>query len=47
MMVKADIREPVIYGVILAVLLGWRATGSLRRRLRGRERMPADRPAII
>ena len=30
MMVKADIREPLIYGTILAVLLGWRAATRWR-----------------
>ncbi len=32
MMVKADVREPLIYGGILAMLLGWRAVRALRRR---------------
>ena len=32
MMVKADTREPLIYGAILAVLLGWRLVAGLRRR---------------
>lgn len=30
MMVKADVREPLIYAGVLAVLLGWRATTRLR-----------------
>lgn len=34
MMVKADTREPLIYGAILIVLLGWRAVGAWRRRSR-------------
>ena len=34
MMVKADIREPLIYAAVLAVLLGWRMiTRWLRVRL--------------
>jgi len=32
MMVKADIREPTIYAVILAALLGYRIVARLRRR---------------
>src|SRR5690606_3692840 len=32
MMVKADTREPLIYGAVLAVLLGWRLVAALRRR---------------
>jgi len=32
MMVKADVREPLIYGAILAVLLGWRVVTAVRRR---------------
>ena len=34
MMVKADIREPALYAVVLAVLLGWRARSFLRRTAR-------------
>jgi len=34
MMVKADIREPLAYASILAVLLGWRLWGFAGRRLR-------------
>lgn len=29
LMVKADLREPILYGVILAVLLGWRLAPAL------------------
>ncbi|CAA7619879.1 sulfite oxidase heme-binding subunit YedZ [Magnetospirillum sp. UT-4] len=32
MMVKADIREPMLYGAILAVLLGFRVLDRVRRR---------------
>ena len=31
MMVKADIREPLVYAALLAVLLGWRLWGFARR----------------
>ncbi|CAA7619966.1 heme-molybdoenzyme heme-containing subunit YedZ; cytochrome b subunit [Magnetospirillum sp. LM-5] len=31
MMVKADIREPLIYALVLAVLLGWRAVRAFRQ----------------
>lgn len=30
MMVKADLREPVVYALVLAVLLGWRLRAFLR-----------------
>jgi sulfoxide reductase heme-binding subunit YedZ len=30
--VKLDVREPLIYGAVLSVLLGWRAWEALRRR---------------
>lgn len=33
MMVKADIRQPALYGAVLAVLLGFRALVRLRRRV--------------
>lgn len=36
MMVKADIREPLLYAVILALLLGYRAAVALRGHLRRR-----------
>lgn len=32
MMVKADIRQPALYGAVLAVLLGYRAMAGWRRR---------------
>ncbi len=32
MMVKADLRAPLIHGAILALLLGWRMVAGLRRR---------------
>ncbi len=32
MMIKADFREPIVYGAILAVLLGWRVATRLRKR---------------
>lgn len=32
MMVKADVREPLLYGAILAGLLGWRAVKAMGRR---------------
>ena len=38
MMVKADIREPLIYGAILATLLGYRYVARTRRRIRRRRR---------
>lgn len=34
MMVKADVREPLIYAAILAALLGWRLVDGWRRRAR-------------
>lgn len=34
MMVKADLREPLLYAAILALLLGWRLRGFALRRLR-------------
>lgn len=37
LMVKADTREPLIYAAILAVLLGWRAVGAIRRRAARRQ----------
>lgn len=36
--VKADIREPLIYALAAAVLLGWRLRRHLRRRASGRQR---------
>lgn len=45
MMVKADIREPLVYAAVLAVLLGYRVVARLRRRpavaLRRASRVPA------
>ena len=38
MMVKADVREPLIYGAILAVLLGIRLVHALKRRIDRRRR---------
>lgn len=32
LMVKADLREPLLYGAVLAVLLGWRLAAVLRAR---------------
>ena len=34
MMVKADVREPLAYAGILAVLLGWRVLAGVRRRVK-------------
>ncbi len=39
MMVKADAREPLIYGAILALLLGYRVVARVRRRARRQTRM--------
>lgn len=44
MMVKADLRQPLIHGAVLALLLGWRVVAAIRRRS-SRDR-PAD-PARI
>ncbi len=41
MMVKADVREPLIYGAILAILLGYRSVARTRRRIRRRRRKQA------
>ena len=32
MMIKADVREPLVYAAILALLLGYRAQAAWRRR---------------
>jgi len=32
LLVKADVREPLLYGAIAAVLLGWRLSEALKRR---------------
>jgi Predicted membrane protein len=37
LMVKADIREPLLYAAILAVLLGYRVFAALRDRMRRRQ----------
>ena len=42
MMVKADVREPLVYGAVLALLLGYRAQAAWRRRRdRARPAVPA------
>ena len=41
MMVKADVREPLIYGAILALLLGYRVVARARRRARRRAQTTA------
>jgi sulfoxide reductase heme-binding subunit YedZ len=38
MMVKADVREPLVYAAILAVLLGYRFVSRTRRRMQRRRR---------
>jgi sulfoxide reductase heme-binding subunit YedZ len=43
MMVKADVREPLVYAAILALLLGWRVAAAWRRR-RGRRPAASARP---
>ncbi len=45
MLVKADIREPLIYAAVLAVLLGWRL--ATRWRPRSARRDAAARPASV
>ena len=45
MMIKADFREPIIYGAILAVLLATRAVVKLRRQVKRRTRAAATRMA--
>lgn len=43
MMVKADVREPLVYAAILALLLGYRARAAWRRsRKRARPARPAE-----
>ncbi len=45
MMVKADVREPLIYAAVLALLLGYRVVAGARRRTgRGRRRAPRVQP---
>ena len=46
MMIKADFREPIIYGAILALLLGIRAVVKLRREAKRRTRAAATRMAM-
>jgi len=40
-LVKSDIRLPVLYGTLVAVLLAWRAAVSLRGRLVAQRRRAA------
>ena len=43
-LVKADVREPAIYAAVLAVLLGYRVIGALKkRRIAGRTAPPGRR----
>ena len=45
LMVKADVREPLIYAAVLALLLGYRVVAAMRRRTgRGRRRTPRVQP---
>ena len=44
MMVKADIREPMIYAAVLAILLGYRLVVWARQRLPRRLRQESSRP---
>lgn len=45
LMVKADVREPLIYAAVLALLLGYRVVTGMRRRAgRGRRRAPRVQP---
>jgi len=45
LMVKADVREPLIYAAVLALLLGYRVVAAMRRRAaRDRRRAPRVQP---
>ncbi len=45
LMVKADVREPLIYTAVLALLLGYRVVAGMRRRAgRSRRRAPRVQP---
>ncbi len=45
LMVKADVREPLIYAAVLALLLGYRVVAAMRRRTgRARRRAPRVQP---
>ncbi len=46
-LVKADIREPAIFAVILVTLLGYRLTAELRRRIRIRRRQSQAAPTAL
>ncbi len=46
-LVKADIREPAIFGAILTALLGYRLIGGLRRRFRIRRRQGGGAPSAL
>lgn len=44
-LVKADVRAPLVYGVLVAVLLGWRLRNWLAARRRVTAGPPVDHPA--